>query len=128
MSLASVMPRRSPRNPTTTLREIYTAPRRKSRSRKSPYISASNVEKVVNDPKIPTITIILKFSLTEILSVRRISRNPIRNEPVKLISNVGKGKCSKTLARGEIFTKYRATAPMAPPAAMKAIFVIDSTA
>jgi len=47
----------------------------------------------------------------------------MRNEPVRLIKNVGKGNGLKRFCKGEILIKYRATAPPAPPAAMAKIRV-----
>lgn len=71
-------------------------------------------------------TAILKLSLTSILSVSRINKKPMRNEPVMLIRNVGRGNLSKTEDNGEMFTRYLATAPNDPPTATAKIFVTAS--
>lgn len=92
----------------------------------SPQISSSKVEKVVNAPRNPTIIAKRRLSLTVNLSVKRTKKKPIKKEPTTLIKNVGKGNFSNIFCNGEIFIKYLAVAPNAPPTATDKIFVKDS--
>ena len=68
-------------------------------------ISNSKVENVVNAPKNPTIIAKRKFSFIVNLSVSKIRKKPMRNEPKMLMINVGKGNFSKTFESGEMLSK-----------------------
>ncbi len=110
-------------NPTDTLKKRYTNAVVKLFSRTREKISSSKVENVVNAPKNPIMRAIRKFSFIKNLSESRTNKKPIRKEPVMLIKNVGKGNFSKMFASGEMFIKYRATDPKAPPIATNKILV-----
>ena len=80
----------------------------------------------MNAPRNPTINARRKLSPKANFSVNKVSINPIRNEPMTFIKNVGNGNFANKPASGEIFIKYLATAPNAPPIATRRIFAAVS--
>lgn len=95
--LANAIPATTPAKPVKTLNNRYSNAVTKNRSFNSPYISISNVENVVNAPRKPTIKAKRRLSLTSTLSVSRISKNPIKNEPVTFMRKVGRESAQKDL-------------------------------
>src|SRR6202035_5182118 len=111
----AITPSHTERNPTTTLRNTFKKANRSSPSRRLWKVSSSNVENVVYAPMNPMGIRYRQFAFQWVLSARRVTTSPIKNDPEMLITNVPYGKRAPNRLLMYAPSQKRAIEPANPP-------------